>query len=77
MAVNGGQGFRRGGGDHDGCQVVAPPVSVNVGIIEVIMLDVKCTFLYGSVQRRVYIELPLQDPQAKDKTKLGRLVQAM
>lgn len=41
------------------------------------VLDANCAFLYGKMRRRVHIELLAQDPQAKGKTMLGRLVKAM
>lgn len=40
-------------------------------------LEVKCAFLYGKMRRKVYIELPDQDPEAKGRNKMGRLVKAM
>ena len=41
------------------------------------LLDVKCAFLYGQMKRRVYIELPEQDPRAAGGSVVGVLVKAM
>ena len=41
------------------------------------VLDVKCAFLYGSMRRKVYIELPQQDDMSRDSTKVGLLLKAM
>ena len=40
------------------------------------ILDVKCAFLYGECKRVIYIELPLQDPRHGTGV-VGRLVKAM
>jgi hypothetical protein len=41
------------------------------------ILDVKCAFLYGSMRRRVYIELPRQDPRHGSGDTVGLLKKAM
>ena len=43
----------------------------------VMILDVKCAFLYGRMRRTVYIELPHQDPKSKNGNLVGRLLKAM
>ena len=43
----------------------------------IMLLDVKKAFLYGKIQRRVYIELPQEDPMSKTGKYVGRLVKAM
>ena len=41
------------------------------------VLDVKCAFLYGECRRRIYIELPRQDPRSGDGGTVGVLRKAM
>ena len=41
------------------------------------ILDVKCAFLYGLIKRTVYIELPHQDPHSGDRMVVGKLVKSM
>ena len=41
------------------------------------LLDVKKAFLYGAIQRSVYIELPLEDPGRQGGAVVGRLNKAM
>ena len=43
----------------------------------IMVLDVKCAFLYGQIRRRVYIELPQQDSRSADKSVVGVLRKAM
>jgi len=43
----------------------------------ILLLDVKKAFLYGYIKRRVYIELPREDPRSESKKWVGRLVKAM
>ena len=43
----------------------------------IMVLDVKCAFLYGQIRRRVYIELPQQDSRSADKSVVGVLREAM
>ena len=44
---------------------------------KVMVMDVKCAFLYGEIRRNVYIELPHTDPRYGDKTVVGQLKKAM
>ena len=44
---------------------------------KVMVMDVKCAFLYGEIRRNVYIELPHTDPRSGDKTVVGQLKKAM
>ena len=37
----------------------------------IMVLDVKCAFLYGQIRRRVYIELPQQDSRSANKSVVG------
>ena len=39
---------------------------------KVMVMDVKCAFLYGEIQRSVYIELPHTDPLYGDGTLVGK-----
>ena len=41
------------------------------------VLDVKCAFLYGRTPRDIYIELPDEDPMSADKDYVGKLLKAM
>merc|ERR1712018_514255 len=41
------------------------------------LIDVKKAFLYGMIKRRVYIELPAEDPRAKEGNLVGRLLKTM
>ena len=43
----------------------------------IMVLDVKCAFLYGQCVRRIYIELPHRDPRAGDRGAVGRLRRAL
>jgi len=43
----------------------------------ILLLDVKKAFLYGKIQRVVYIELPTEDEESKSGKYVGRLVKAM
>ena len=43
----------------------------------IMVLDVKCAFLYGQIRRRVYIELHQQDSRSGDKFVVGDLRKAM
>lgn len=52
-------------------------VSMKPKELGVIVLDVRCVFFYSKMRRRVYIELPEQDPESKKKDKMGRLAKAM
>ena len=45
--------------------------------IEIMIVDVKCAFLYGKMTRPVYIELPCQDPESLDYDVVGKLEKAM
>ena len=44
---------------------------------QVMLLDVKKAFLYGNIKRRVYIELPSEDPWREDGRMVGMLQKAM
>ena len=44
---------------------------------KLMVMDVKCAFLYGKMKRNIYIELPTQDERYGDKNLLGKLVKAM
>ena len=44
---------------------------------KVMVMDVKCAFLYGEIQRSVYIELPHTDPRYGDGTLVVKLKKAM
>ena len=44
---------------------------------KVMIMDVKCAFLYGHIKRKVYIELPPQDPKFGDGNLVGRLIKSM
>ena len=41
------------------------------------VMDVKCAFLYGEIQRSVYIELPHADTRYGDGTKAVKLEKTM
>lgn len=41
------------------------------------ILEVSCAFLYGAMRRRVYIELPRQDPMFGRGIFMGKLHKAM
>lgn len=43
----------------------------------IMLLGVKCAFLYSAMRRIVYIELPLQDPRSGDSRMMGKLKKAM
>jgi len=43
----------------------------------ILLLDVKKAFLYGRIQRSVYIELPAEDPKSESGKYVGKLVKAM
>ena len=43
----------------------------------IMIMDVKCAFLYGQCSRRIYIELPHRDPRAGDGRVVGRLQRAL
>ena len=43
----------------------------------IMVMDVKCAFLYGDCRRRIYIELPRQDPKHGAGDLVGRLQKAM
>ena len=47
------------------------------GADRIMVLDVKKAFLYGRIQRTVYIELPSEDPMSQSKQYVGRLIKAM
>ena len=47
------------------------------GTHKVMVMDVKCAFLYGEIQRSVSFELPHPDPQYGDGTLVGKLKKAM
>ena len=47
------------------------------GHYHVMLLDVKKVFLYGAIQRKVYIELPSEDPERKGGQMVGMLHKAM
>lgn len=57
-------------------RMVLHKVAMKPEEVGVRVFDVKCAFLYGKMRRRVYIELPDQDPESKEKDKMGRLVNA-
>ena len=44
---------------------------------KLMVMDVKCAFLYGKMKRNIYIELPTQDERYGDKNLVGKLVKAM
>ena len=44
---------------------------------KVMVMDVKCAFLYGEIRRNVYIELPHTDPRYGDASVVGKLRKAM
>ena len=44
---------------------------------QVMLLDVKKAFLYGAIQRKVYIEVPSEDPERKGGQMVGMLHKAM
>ena len=44
---------------------------------KIMVMDVKCAFLYGEIQRNVYIELPHTDPRYGDGTVVGKLKKSM
>merc|ERR1711946_14364 len=44
---------------------------------KIMVMDVKCAFLYGNIRRNVYIELPHTDPRYGDGTVVGKLRKAM
>ena len=44
---------------------------------KLMVMDVKCAFLYGKMRRNIYIELPTQDERYGDKNLVGKLVKAM
>ena len=44
---------------------------------KLMVMDVKCAFLYGKMRRNIYIELPPQDERYGDKNLVGKLVKAM
>ena len=44
---------------------------------KLMVMYVKCAFLYGQMRRHVYIELPTQDERHGDKNLVGKLVKAM
>ena len=41
------------------------------------VLDMSCAFLYADITRRVYIELPTEDPESVSGTKVGKLEKAL
>ena len=43
----------------------------------IMILDVKCAFLYGKMKRDVYIELPPEDPDSLSGEFYGKLEKAM
>lgn len=45
--------------------------------LAIIILDVKMRSLYGAMRRRVYIELPRQDPKYGSGDLMGKLQKAM
>ena len=45
--------------------------------MELMVVDVKCAFLYGKMRRNVYIELPTQDEQSMNYEIVGKLDRAM
>ena len=44
---------------------------------KIMVMDVKCAFLYGEARRTVYIELPHTDPRYGDPTVVGKLKKSM
>ena len=44
---------------------------------KIMVMDVKCAFLYGEIRRNVYIELPHTDPRFGDGSVVGKLKKAM
>ena len=44
---------------------------------KIMVMDVKCAFLYGEARCNIYIELPHTDPRHGDGTLLGKLRKAM
>ena len=44
---------------------------------KIMVMDVKCAFLYGEIQRSVYIELPHVDPKYGDGSVVGKLRKSM
>jgi hypothetical protein len=44
---------------------------------KIMILDVKCAFLYGDIRREVFIELPPEDPRSRTGDLIGRLKKAM
>lgn len=47
------------------------------GPLSMMILGVKCALIYGVVRRTGRIELPDQDPKAKDQQLMGRLAKAL
>lgn len=43
----------------------------------IMLLDVKCTLLYGAILRSIYIELPRQEPRHGDGSTMRMLKKAM
>ena len=44
---------------------------------KIMVMDVKCAFLYGDMRRNVYIELPHTDPRYGDENVVGKLKKSM
>jgi len=56
---------------------VASRGRTGAGGYRVMLLDVKKAFLYGAIQRKVYIELPKEDPMSESGVWVGKLKKAM
>ena len=44
---------------------------------QLMILDVKCAFLYGDMDRDIFIELPSRDPMSSSRGMVGKLMKAM
>ena len=45
--------------------------------LTLMVLDISCAFLYADIKRRIYIELPEEDPESKTGNMVGRLEKAL
>ena len=57
--------------------ILAKMASSHDAGVELLVLDVKCAFLYGKMRRTVYIEPPTQDPRSQEYGVVGKLEKAM
>ena len=85
-----GQEFA-GGEAHDDLFAATPPLAATMALISfaasqgatgasakrIMIVDVKKAFLYGKINRSVYIELPQEDPMSSSGLYVGKLVKAM